>query len=58
MIPEVVASEKGRAQTCGACSTGVVGLFLESCFNLNLLERRAVACESHVGANNRGRVVS
>ena len=30
MIPQVVASEKGRAQTRVACCTGVVGLHLES----------------------------
>lgn len=29
MIPPVVASEKGRAQTRVACSFGVVGLHLE-----------------------------
>ena len=29
MIPQVVASEKGRAQTGVACYTGVVGLHLE-----------------------------
>ena len=41
MIPQVVASEKGRAQTCGACSTGVVGLHLEDKLKLNRMERRA-----------------
>ena len=30
MIPQVVASEKGRAQTSGACSRRVVGLHLET----------------------------
>jgi hypothetical protein len=39
MIPQVVASEQGRAQTEGACSFGVVGLHLESDFKLNYLER-------------------
>jgi hypothetical protein len=39
MIPLVVASEAGRAQTCGACSMRVVGLHLETTFKLNYLER-------------------
>ena len=39
MIPQVVASEQGRAQTSGACSAGVVGLHLEAVFKLNYLER-------------------
>ncbi len=39
MIPQVVASEKGRAQTSGACSTGVIGPHLESILKLNYLER-------------------
>jgi hypothetical protein len=39
MIPQVVASEQGRAQTGGACSFGVVGLHLETIFKLNYLER-------------------
>ena len=39
MIPQVVASEKGRAQTQGACSLGVVGPHLESILKLNYLER-------------------
>ena len=39
MIPQVVASEKGRAQTCVACSTRVVGLHLEVLIKLNHLER-------------------
>ena len=30
MIPQVVASEQGRAQTYGACTVRVVGLHLES----------------------------
>ena len=41
MIPQVVASEQGRAQTGGACSPRVVGLHLESDFKLNTLERVA-----------------
>ena len=40
MIPQVVASEQGRAQTVGACPHRVVGLHLESIIKLNLLERR------------------
>jgi hypothetical protein len=39
MIPQVVASEQGRAQTAGACSCGVVGPHLESILKLNYLER-------------------
>ena len=39
MIPQVVASEKGRAQTRGACSSGVVGPHLENILKLNYLER-------------------
>ena len=39
MIPQVVASEKGRAQTRGACSFGVIGPHLESILKLNYLER-------------------
>ena len=38
MIPQVVASEQGRAQTEGACSFGVVGLHLETISKLNHLE--------------------
>jgi hypothetical protein len=38
MIPQVVASEQGRAQTSGACSIGVVGLHLEIILKLNHLE--------------------
>jgi hypothetical protein len=58
MIPPVVASEQGRAQTVGACSYGVVGLLLEDDFKQNNLERLAVGGESPVSRNNRGRVVS
>ena len=39
MIPQVVASEKGRAQTRGACSFGVIGPHLENILKLNYLER-------------------
>ena len=38
MIPRVVASETGRAQTRVACCPGVVGLHLETVIKLNLLE--------------------
>ena len=38
VIPQVVASEKGRAQTITACCYGVVGLHLEILIKLNLLE--------------------
>ena len=48
MIPQVVASEKGRAQTNLACRVGVVGLHLESIDKTNRLESRAIACDSHV----------
>ena len=41
MIPQVVASEQGRAQTEGACPLRVVGLHLESIVKPNLLERGA-----------------
>lgn len=50
MIPRVVASEKGRAQTGGACSSGVVGLHLEINSKPNCLESQAIAGESPVGA--------
>ena len=42
MIPQVVASEQGRAQTEGACPFRVVGLHLESYLKLNLLESGAI----------------
>jgi hypothetical protein len=58
MIPQVVASEQGRAQTGGACSPGVVGLLLEVYIKLNCLERQATEGESPVGRNCTGRVVS
>ena len=51
MIPKVVASELGIAQTFGACSKGVVGPHLEVNINLNTLERVAIAGDSPVGGN-------
>ena len=58
MIPQVVASEQGRAQTEGACSFRVVGPHLETNFKLKLLERSAIAGDSPVGIQGWGRVVS
>ena len=58
MIPQVVASEQGRAQTRGACSFGVVGLHLESDIKPNHLESWAIAGESPVGGKCYGRAVS
>ena len=58
MIPQVVASEQGIAQTKGACSFGVVGLLLESNIKSNILERMAIAGDSPVDSNYCGRVVS
>ncbi len=51
MIPPVVASEKGRAQTCVACCTGVIGLHLEVLIKLKFLERDAIGGESPVSTN-------
>ena len=51
MIPRVVASEKGRAQTRVACSFGVVGLHLEVLIKLKFLERDTIEGESPVGRN-------
>ena len=51
MIPQVVASEKGRAQTNLACWVGVVGLHLEILIKLKLLESGAIAGDSPVGTN-------
>jgi hypothetical protein len=48
MIPQVVASERGIAQTSVACSIGVVGLLLEILIKTNALGRAAIACDSHV----------
>ena len=39
MIPQVVASEKGRAQTGAEYCTGVVGPHLEDLLKPNYLER-------------------
>ena len=58
MIPQVVASEQGRAQTRKACRSGVVGPFLESNLKPNILERMAIAGDSPVGTNYCGRKVS
>ena len=58
MIPRVVASEKGRAQTLGACSWRVVGLHLETHIKPNLLESWTIAGDSPVGRNCEGRAVS
>ena len=51
MIPQVVASEKGRAQTYAACCVRVVGLHLEILIKLKFLERDALAGDSPVGTN-------
>jgi hypothetical protein len=51
MIPPVVASEQGRAQTKEACFFGVVGLHLEAVIKLNCLESQTIAGESPVGRN-------
>ena len=58
MIPQVVASEKGIAQTSAACRWRVVGLHLETNLKLNLLESWTIAGDSPVGANDWGRAVS
>ena len=58
MIPQVVASEKGTAQTEVACYLGVVGLHLESAIKTNPLESGAIACDSHVVVPLHGRAVS
>jgi len=51
MIPQVVASEKGRAQTRVACSFGVVGLHLEILIKPKFLESDIIEGESPVGTN-------
>ena len=51
MIPRVVASEKGKAQTTIACCCGVVGLHLEILIKLKFLESDAIAGDSPVGTN-------
>ena len=58
MIPQVVASEQGRAQTGGACSSGVVGLHLETISKLNHLESWIEEGENPVGGKKWGRAVS
>ena len=58
MIPQVVASEQGRAQTGVACCPGVIGPHLESQIKLNHLERWTKAGDSPVGRNSGGRAVS
>ena len=58
MIPQVVASERGQAQTRVACSFGVVGLFLERHTKLNTLERVAIAGDSPLSVRCVGRTVS
>jgi len=51
MIPQVVASEKGRAQTRVACSFGVVGLHLEILIKSKFLERGVIEGENPVDTN-------
>ena len=51
MIPQVVASEQGRAQTREACFSGVVGLHLETIIKPNFLESETIAGDSPVGTN-------
>ncbi len=51
MIPQVVASERGRAQTVEACFYGVVGLHLVEVIKMNDLESSAIAGESPVVGN-------
>ena len=51
MIPRVVASEKGRAQTCIACCARVVGLHLEVLIKSKLLESSVIEGENPVDTN-------
>ncbi len=51
MIPLVVASEKGKAQTISACGSGVVGPHTTNNIKQNLLEWRAKEGESPVRTN-------
>jgi hypothetical protein len=51
MIPPVVASEKGRAQTLAACCQRVVGLHLGVLIKLKFLERDIIEGENPVGTN-------
>ena len=46
-----MASERGRAQTCVACCTGVVGLHLETLIKLKLLESGVIEGENPVSEN-------
>ena len=55
VISWVVASEKETAQTRVACCSGVVGPHLESDIKLNHLESWAIAGDSPVSTNCRGR---
>jgi hypothetical protein len=58
VIPQVVASEKGTAQTVIACCYGVIGPHLESNIKLNILESMTIAGDSPVGRNCYGRAES
>ncbi len=51
MIPRVVASEKGRAQTYAACCVRVVGLHLGVLIKPKFLESDIIEGESPVGTN-------
>jgi hypothetical protein len=51
VIPQVVASEKGLAQTSFACRIGVVGLHLEVIIKPNPLESGTIAGDSPVSTN-------
>ena len=55
MIPQVVASEQGRAQTIAACCSGVVGLCLESNQKVKLLERSPIQGDRPVAGRDYGR---
>ena len=58
VIPQVVASEQGTAQTQGACSLGVVGLHLEIGIKQKLLERSPIEGDRPVSVHYRRRAVS
>ena len=51
MIPQVVASEKGKAQTLIACYQSVVGLHLEVLIKSKFLESDITEGESPVDTN-------
>ena len=51
MIPQVVASEQGRAQTYEACLIGVVGLHLARIIKQKYLESHTKEGESPVSGN-------